>query len=478
MASKRTMGKDNFGDWFREILDAAKIIDYRYPLKACGVWLPFGFKLRTNVLTVIRRNLDETGHEEMLFPTLIPEDLIVKESTHIQSFEDEAYWITHGGKNALSVKLALRPTSETAITPMVKLWVRSHADLPLLLYQIGSIFRYETKATKPLIRIREVTTFKEAHTFHASHEESQAQVRRANEIYMKIFRELCIPYVVSERPDWDRFAGALTTYAFDTIFPDGRCLQIGTSHDLGQNFAKAFDLTFEKKDGTRGLVWQTSYGISERAIAAVIAVHGDDRGLVLPPPIAPIQVVIIPILYRGFEDQVLGACQKVLSELVSAGFRVVIDDRPKITPGSKFYDWELKGVPLRLEIGPRDLEAASFTLVRRDTAEKTTYKLDSVTRIGSILSAIEDNLRKKAWKYMDDHIHKSNALEDAKQFLDTIGGIVELPWCGNDACGRRIEAEVETRVLGTPLDEGHEGDGVCPCCGQKGTHVLRVARTY
>ena len=478
MATKRKKGKENFGDWFRDILDAAKIIDYRYPIKACGVWLPFGFKLRENVLRVIRRNLDETGHEEMLFPTLIPEDLIVKESTHIKSFEGEAYWITHGGNNELSVKLALRPTSETAITPMVKLWVRSHADLPLLLYQIGSIFRYETKATKPLIRIREVTTFKEAHTFHASHKESKAQVKRANEIYMKIFSELCIPYVVNERPEWDRFAGALTTYAFDTIFPDGKCLQIGTSHDLGQNFAKAFDLTFEKKGGTRGLVWQTSYGISERAIAAVIVVHGDDRGLVLPPKITPIQVVIVPILYKGFEDQILRVCRKVMSVLSEKDFRVVVDDRPKITPGSKFYDWELKGVPLRIEIGPRDLEAESFTLVRRDTAEKTVYKLDSLTRIGTILGEIEDNLRTRAWKYMNDHIHKSETLEDAKKFLDTVGGIVEITWCGNDECGLRIEAEVETRVLGTTIDVDEELDGACPCCGKKGKQVIRVGRTY
>ena len=223
---KRENWEKGFADWFRNIIERASIIDYRYPIKACGVWQPYGFKFRRNILQVIRRLLDEKGHQETLFPTLIPDYLIEKEAAHIKSFKNEAYWVTRGGNTDLAVQLALRPTSETAITPMAKLWVRSHADLPLKIYQIGSIFRYETKATKPLIRLREVSTFKEAHTFHASHEEAKVQVTNANNIYGKIFDELCVPYVISERPSWDRFAGALATYAFDTIFPDGKCLQI------------------------------------------------------------------------------------------------------------------------------------------------------------------------------------------------------------------------------------------------------------
>jgi prolyl-tRNA synthetase len=478
MAIKRRVWKDKFSDWYREIIDTAKIIDYRYPIKACGVWLPYGFKLREHVLRVIRGFLDGADHNEMLFPILIPEDLIAKESTHIKSFEDEAYWITHGGKNELGVKLALRPTSETAITPMVKLWVRSHADLPLKIYQIGSIFRYETKATRPLIRVREVTTFKEAHTFHVSHEEAVAQVSAANDIYSKIFDELCVPYVVSERPSWDRFAGALSTFAFDTIFPDGRCLQIGTSHDLGQNFSKVFDLTFEDLGGTHDFVWQTSYGISERAIAAVIAVHGDDRGLVIPPKIAPIQVVVVPIFYKGFEEQINSECQRIEKAISQEGVRVEIDDRQKVTPGAKFYEWESKGVPLRIEIGPRDLEQGKITLARRDTGEKTPCKRDSLTLVVETLTDIEDNLRNRAWKVMEDNISTTEDLTEAKKLLNKEGGIVEIPWCGQAACGQRIEVEVDARVLGLPVEDSEAMSGECPCCGKKGDRRIRVARTY
>lgn len=478
MAIKRRVWKDKFSDWYREFIDTAKIIDYRYPIKGCGVWLPYGFKLREHVLRVIRDFLDGIGHQEMLFPMLIPEDLIAKESTHIKSFEDEAYWITHGGRNELGVKLALRPTSETAITPMVKLWVRSHADLPLKIYQIGSIFRYETKATRPLIRVREVTTFKEAHTFHVSHEESRAQVLAANDIYAKIFDELCVPYVVSERPSWDRFAGALSTFAFDTIFPDGRCLQIGTSHDLGQNFSKVFDLTFEDLGGKHDFVWQTSYGISERAIAAVIAVHGDDRGLVFPPKIAPIQVVVIPIHYKGFEEQINSECQRVEAALSQEGFRVKIDNRPKLTPGSKFYEWESKGVPLRIEIGPRDIKQGKVTLARRDTGEKMPCERSSLTLIGKMLAEIGENLKKRAWKVMEDHISTTGDVTEAKRVLNKDGGIVEIPWCGQAACGQRIEVEVDARVLGLPLGARGAVSDECPSCGMKGEHMIRVARTY
>jgi len=478
MAIPRRVWKEQFGDWYREMIDTAKIIDYRYPIKGCGVWMPYGFKLRERVLQVIRGFLDGTGHQEMLFPTLIPEDLIAKEATHIKSFEEEAYWITHGGKDALGVKLALRPTSETAITPMVKLWIRSHADLPLKIYQVGSIFRYETKATRPLIRVREVTTFKEAHTFHSSHAEARDQVATANAIYAKIFDAFCVPFVVSERPAWDRFAGALATFAFDTIFPDGRCLQIGTSHDLGQNFSQAFDLTIEDLEGKQDFVWQTSYGISERAIAAVIAVHGDDRGLVLPPNIAPIQVIIVPIYYKGFEAQIDSECYRVTPALSQEGIRVEIDARPKVTPGAKFYEWESKGVPLRVEIGPRDVEQGKVTLVRRDTGAKIPCARDALTLVGKTLVEIEGALRTRAWHVMESHIVATGDLEEAKRVLNTDGGIVEVPWCGQDACGQRIEGEVDARVLGLPIDAGEGVAGECPGCGKTGDRWIRVARTY
>lgn len=475
----REIWKNSFGDWFRNIIDEAGILDYRYPVKGFGVWLAYGFKLRNHVLKKIRKLLDETGHEEMLFPTLIPEDLIVKESTHIRSFEGEAYWVTHGGETQLAVRLMLRPTSETIITPMVKLWVRSHADLPKRVYQIAPIFRYETKATRPLIRIREVTTFKEAHTFHASHDEALTQVRLANEIYAKIFDELCVPFIFSKRPEWDKFAGAESTYAFDTVFPDGRALQIGTTHDLGQNFSRAFDFKFETKDGQQVFVWQTSYGISERAIASLIAIHGDDRGLVLPPQVAPVQVVIIPIPYRGVEESIEKVCTEVKKVLEEGGFRVEYDKRQDATPGSKYYHWEQKGVPIRVEVGPRDVERGQVTIVRRDTSYKATCERESVLEnVRNICLEISSSLRERAWKWLKSNIHKAKDAVDAKMIIDSSGGVVEIPWCGNDECGIQMEKEVDARILGLPDYSEVKISGTCPICNGPGKYVIRAARAY
>ncbi|MHA1300796.1 MAG: aminoacyl--tRNA ligase-related protein, partial [Candidatus Helarchaeota archaeon] len=274
--------KKNFSEWFNEIISETEILDYRYPLKGCGVWRPYGFKIRKNVLRIIRDLLDETGHDETLFPLLIPDYIFAKEAIHVKGFEEEVYWVTHGGLKELDVKLALRPTSETAIYPMFALWIRSHADFPVKVYQAVSTFRYETKATRPLIRVREITTFKEAHTAHATWEDAEKQVEEGKMVYSKFFQKLGIPYIINKRPEWDKFPGAVYTLAFDTLTMDRKSLQIGTVHNLGQTFAKTFNIEYETEDGGRDYAYQTCYGISERTIAALIAVHGDDRGLKLP----------------------------------------------------------------------------------------------------------------------------------------------------------------------------------------------------
>lgn len=479
MSITRNTWSASHGEWFRDVLDRAGIIDYRYPLKGCGVWRGYGFQLRQSILTQLRALLDAAGHEEMLFPTLIPEDLIAKESTHIRSFEDEAYWVTHGGTSPLHVRLALRPTSETAVTSMVKLWVRSHADLPQRIYQVGSIFRYETKATRPMLRVREVSTFKEAHTFHADHDGALRQVNSANELYEQFFERLCLPYVVSPRPVWDKFAGALTTYAFDTILPDGRALQIGTTHDLGQNFSRAFDFTFETAEGGREHPWQTSYGISERAIAAVIALHGDDRGLVLPPPVAPVQVVIIPIIYKGASDAVMAACHTATTTLTATGLRVRCDERTTLTPGAKFYDWELRGVPLRVEIGPRDLERDAVTLVRRDTLSKTSCPQAALRDTAStLMDQIKTDMRWRAWAWLQAHIHRVDTVAAAKTIVDKGHGIAELAWCGRDACGLDLEQRIDARVLGTRIDDPVISETQCGGCDEPASVIVRVGRAY
>jgi len=479
MAAVKRERWSHYGKWFRKVLIAAGILDYRYPIKGCGVWLPYGFKIRNNVFQILRNLLDSTGHQEALFPLMIPETALAKESSHVRSFEEECYWVTHGGTEPLKIKYALRPTSETAIAPMLKLWIRSHTHLPLKLYQVVNVFRYETKATRPIIRMREVSTFKEAHTSHATFEEAEEQVREAIKVYKDFFDAMGVPYRISRRPDWDKFPGALYSVAFDVICPDGRALQIGTVHNLGQNFSKAFDITYETEEGKQECIWQTCYGISGRAIAAVLTVHGDDYGVVLPPKIAPAQVVIIPIPYKGKEEQINKACEDIAVTLKKGNIRVELDLRADLTPGSKFYYWDLRGVPVRIEIGPKDIRQDEATVVRRDTLEKQTCKSSGlVTTIQELMSNMMKDLRLKAWKWMDKRVHRVDNLEKAKKLIARREGIVEVLWCGNAGCGHKLEEATNARVLGVPLDVKEKIDGKCAICGKNATSMVRVAIAY
>jgi len=478
---ERETWRKSFSEWFHDVIFRAELLDYRYPIKGCGVWLPYGFKLRNKILSIIRRLLDETGHEEVLFPLLITESMLGKEAEHVESFSSQVFWVTRAGREELAEKLALRPTSETAIAPMLKLWIRSHANLPKRIYQIVSTFRYETKATRPLIRIREITTFKEAHTCHESFEEAEEQVRTAVKIYSKFFDELAVPYIISKRPEWDKFAGALYSLAYDTIFPDGRTLQIGTIHNLGQNFSKAFEIVFETREGKHDYVWQTCYGISERVVAATIAIHGDDRGLVLPPTVAPIQVVIIPIPYKGFEEAVLSKVKSLAEGLKREGFTVEVDLREKYTPGSKFYEWELRGVPVRIEVGPRDVENRTVTMVRRDSLERTVIPEDEVYKaLPKLLSEIQEALRERALKEFKEKIKRFTDLGEALTFIKNTGrlGIIELPWCEKNECGIRMEEETGLKALGTPYPEEEAGNVRCAICGGEAKSFLRLSRQY
>lgn len=476
---KRQKWSKNFGEWFRDVLINAGIMDYRYPIKGCGVWMPYGFKIRRNILQILRDLLDNAGHDETLFPLLIPETSLAQESAHVKSFEGECFWVTHGGFEPLKVRYALRPTSETVIAPMLKLWIRSHADLPLKIYQVVNVFRHETKATRPIIRMREVATFKEAHTCHATSEEAEQQVQEAVEIYKRFFDSVGVPYVVSRRPDWDKFAGALYTIAFDMLCPDGRTLQVGTVHNLGQNFAKAFGITYETKDGGQEHVWTTSYGISGRGIAAVLIVHGDDNGIVLPPKTAPIQVVIVPVPYKGKEEHVNEACRTVAVTLKDAGYRVELDLRGELTPGNKFYYWELRGVPIRVEIGPRDLANGVVTIVRRDTMKKQTWKMgDIVSSVQKFAEEMTRDLKANAEAWMNERVYRVDSLSEAKSLLKKKAGIVEVPWCSKDECGHSLEEKVEARLLGFPEDSTEKLDGKCLICGKKAVNVVRIALAY
>lgn len=467
--------KSDFSEWYNELLQVAEIMDVRYPVKGLYVWYPFGYSIRSKVYSIIRELLDTTGHIEAMFPLLIPEHEFMKEAEHIKGFEDEVYWVTHGGTTPLDVKLALRPTSETAIYPMYKLWVRSHSDMPLLIYQIVNTFRYETKHTRPLIRLREITSFKEAHTVHATWDDAAAQVREATRIYQQFYNRLAVPTIVSRRPDWDKFPGADYTMAVDALMPDGKTLQVGTAHHLGDNFAKTFDITYEDPQGEQVLAHQTCYGISERCIAAVISIHGDNRGLILPPEVAPTQVVIIPILF-GKDEAVLSACNDLADMLRRAGLRVVVDDSDA-RPGAKYYKWELKGVPVRIEIGPRDLKNGVVIMARRDGVKTSVPKDTVMHEIDRTFREICRQLYASATESLYSRIRLCTGLDEVKDHILT--GIARIAWCGERSCGLEMEEIVGAGILGEPEDPAlGKGEGKCPICGRQTDTVVLMARTY
>jgi prolyl-tRNA synthetase len=474
---KREQWRANFSEWFSDVVQRAEIMETRYPVKGLYVWMPHGLKLRNHVISILKRLLEETGHREVLFPLLIPENLFSKEAEHIRGFGGQVYWVTHGGHEKLDVRLALRPTSETSMYPMFTLWIQSHADLPLKVYQVVNVFRYETKMTKPLIRLREVTTFKEAHTAHGTAQEADRQIEEAIEIYKRFFDELCVPYVITKRPSWDTFAGATYSIAFDTLAPDGRTLQVGTVHNLGQNFSRVYDVSYEKVDGSYEHVYQTCYGISERAIAAVMMVHGDDIGLCLPPLVAPLQVIVVPIPYKDEKERVETVAEEVRKELKDKGLRVQADFR-NLRPGNKYYYWERRGVPLRIEIGPTDVRENLVTVVRRDTGERMTIPRENlVQKVKELLDSISRNLKERAWGYFENHVRVTSSIEEAGEMIGR-GGIVRLPWCGREECGKEVEEKTGSSVLGEEIDANPPRESACPACSGKAKSWLLVAKTY
>lgn len=470
--------KSSFSEWFNEIIFMAEIMDVRYPVKGLYVWMPFGFKLRREVYGHLKDLLDRE-HDEVLFPLLVPESEFMKEAEHIKGFEDEVYWVTHGGKDELDIKLVLRPTSETAMYPMFKLWVRTHADLPLRVYQVVNIFRYETKHTRPLIRLREVTSFKEAHTVHSSYEDAENQVKKAIALYKEFYDSLCLPYLIFKRPDWDKFPGADYTIALDTIMPDGRTLQIGTAHNLGNNFAKTYDITFENVKGEMEYAYQTCYGISERCIAALIAIHGDDRGLVMPFRFAPIQAVVIPVLYKDKDKtRIMERATEILDTLKNMGIRAVLDDSED-RPGAKYYQWELKGVPVRIEIGAREIEHNTFVISFRDEMKKETYPMKELENLPEKIEEYDSRLRKKAWENLYSSVIFQKTLEDVKKQAGE--GLILIHWCGGEDCGEKIEDEAEVSLLGELVEKIEDlkiEPDKCIVCGKETALIAGLARTY
>jgi len=463
---------EGFNEWYNEIVELADLCDKRYPIKGMNVWRPYGWKLMNHVDQLIREEMVKTDHQEVAFPLLIPESSFKKEEEHIEGFSSEVYWITHAGTNKLEERWLLRPTSETAMYPMFSLWIRSHTDLPLKTFQIVNTFRYETKQTRAFIRVREIHFF-ESHTCHIDFKDAERQIKEDKEIAGRLFDKLCLPFLFGKRPEWDKFAGAFYTISIDVLMPSGRTLQLGSIHQYKDNFAKPYEIKYEKEDGTHTYCHQTTYGMSERILGALVGIHGDNKGLVMPPPVAPIQIVIIPIIFKGKEKPVNDACDNLYKKLQNENIRVHIDKRD-ITPGNKYYDWELKGIPLRIEIGPRDLEKKAVMLVRRDNGEKKSTPQDNIVKtIKETFESISKNLFDNAKKLLNENMHRVKTIDEAKN----LKGVIELPWCRNEECAMEIENVLDGNTLGEPIEDT-KCNHKCPVCQKPAETWMRFAKTY
>ena len=460
--------RENFSEWYNEIVELANLTDKRYPIKGMNVWTPYGWKIMLNVDHFIRKELDATNHDEVCFPLLIPETEFAKEKEHIKGFDTEVYWVTHAGANPLDIRLLLRPTSETAMYPIFALWIRSHTDLPLKTYQIVNTFRYETKMTRAFIRVREIHLF-ESHTSHSTEEDAQRLVDEDFEMLARIMRPLCLPYLLLKRTEWDKFPGAYYTVGVDTNLPDGRSLQLGSIHHYRDNFSKPFNILYEDVDGTLKHVHQTTFGMSERLVGAIVGVHGDDKGLILPPDVAPFQTVIVPILAKGKVEEVTRHATELKEDLAGAGVRVKLDERDE-RPGSKFYDWEIRGVPLRLEIGSRDIRDGVVTYARRDTGEKGTFGRSNVREeVRRLLENISSDMLEKANRTLAESIATVTDMSDLPNKM------VRFGWCGSQDCGREFEERTELKLLGTPYNK-EEFEGSCIICGAPTSTVAYAAK--
>ena len=461
---------DDFAEWYPEVIENANLSDKRYPIKGMNIWTPYGWKAMKLIDGFIRKEFDATGHDEVYFPLLIPETEFKKEADHIKGFEDWVYWVTHAGTTELDVRLLLRPTSETAMYPVFALWIRSHADLPLKVYQIVNVFRYETKQTRAFMRVREIHFF-ESHTCHDCFEDAERQIQENVEIIERLGKEYCLPYTLCKRPDWDKFAGAMYSIGIDSLMPTGRALQLGSIHQYKTNFSEAYNITYEDESGEHKNVHQTTFGMAERLLGAIIAVHGDDKGVFLPPQIAPIQVVVIPILAKGSRTQVENQSKEVFHELKEAGIRAHLDERD-LRPGNKFYDWEAKGVPVRIEIGMKDIKANAVTVVRRDGEDKDmVQRAHMVSKIKDLLNQMQNEMYERSELEMRANMFLVDSLKDLKP------GIQMMAWCGNEDCGHEIEEQTGMSVLGEPV--GHEEfSGSCIICGKETKTPICIAKTY
>ncbi len=468
----------DFSTWYVQVILKAQLADYA-PVKGCMVIRPYGFALWENMQRFLDARIKATGHVNAYFPLFIPESFFAAEAEHVEGFAPEVAWVTHGGKEKLEERLAIRPTSEAIIGRMFSKWIDSHRDLPLLINQWANVVRWE-KVTRLFLRTTEFL-WQEGHTAHATREEAERETLQMLEVYRAFLEEdLAIPVLAGMKSDAEKFAGAVQTYSVEALMGDGRALQAGTSHHLGQNFARAFDITFQDEDRQRKHVWQTSWGVSTRLVGAIIMTHGDDSGLMLPPKVAPHQVVAIPIWKKPEEKARVSEMLAGLRPALEQVCRLHVDDRDEHTPGWKYNEWELRGVPLRLEIGPRDVAQKQVVLVRRDTRQKEMVPLPALAeRIPALLSELQRAFFERALAYREANTHEVENYEQFKEILETRRGFVIAGWDGDPDTEAAIKEETKATIRCIPLGGGGAANDLrCIRSGRPARYRVVFAKAY
>ena len=468
-----TSMNEDFTQWYTDVVLRAELIDYS-SVRGCMILRPYGYAIWENIMHLLDKRFKETGHENVAMPMFIPESLLQKEKDHVEGFAPEVAWVTHGGTEELTERLCVRPTSETLFCDHYSHIIHSYRDLPKLYNQWVSVVRWE-KTTRPFLRSLEFY-WQEGHTAHADEAGAEAETLRMLDVYADFYKEArAIPVIKGRKTDKEKFAGAKATYTIESMMHDGKALQSATSHNFGDGFARAFDIQYTDKDNTLKYVHQTSWGLSTRTIGAIIMVHGDDNGLVLPPAIAPIQIVIVPVAMH--KEGVLDRANALADELRAKGFRVKLDDSDKM-PGWKFAEWEMKGVPLRIELGPRDIENNQCLAVRRDNGEKTPVSLDEIgTKEQELLDNVHDALYEKALASRESRIYDVTDYEEFKKTIAEKPGFVRAMWCGDKECELKIKDDTQATSRCMPFEQASLSDK-CVCCGRPAKHMVVWGKAY
>ena len=464
---------EDFAQWYTDIVKKAELCDYA-SVKGCMVIKPAGYAIWENIQAELDKRFKATGVQNCYMPLFIPESLLDKEKDHVEGFAPEVAWVTQGGLEPLQERLCVRPTSETLFCDYYQRTVHSHRDLPQLLNQWCSVVRWE-KTTRPFLRSREFL-WQEGHTAHATAEEAQERTELMLNVYADFCEEvLAIPVVRGRKTDKEKFAGAEATYTIEALMHDGKALQCGTSHNFGDGFARAFGIQYTSKDNKLEYVHQTSWGFTTRMIGAIIMVHGDNEGLKLPPRIAPVQVTIVPIAQN--KEGVLDKARELESRLLAKGVRVSLDDSEK-SPGFKFSECEMRGVPLRLEIGPKDIEAGSCILVRRDDRQKLTVSLDELEgKVLELLDTIQNDMYNKALAHRESHTYTATNMDEFTDTINNKPGFIKAMWCGNQECEDKIKELTQGTSRCMPFNQEHISD-VCVCCGKPAKKMVYWGRAY